>query len=84
LNYHERIIRNPHVAGGAAIFDGTRVPLRTVLASLVEGATAEEILMDFPTLSDEDVRAAVAFAAASALEDLPVLENPIKGWKESP
>ena len=46
--------------------------LRTVLASLAEGATTDEILQDFPTLSSEDVRAAIAFAAASAQEDLPV------------
>lgn len=46
--------------------------LRTALASLAEGATTEEILQDFPTLSREDIRAAIAFAAASAQEDLPV------------
>ena len=42
--------------------------LKTVLASLAEGATTAEILADFPTLSEEDVRAAIAFAAASAQE----------------
>jgi uncharacterized protein (DUF433 family) len=51
---------------------GTRVTLRTVLASLAEGATTAEILKDFPTLTEADVRAAIAFAAASAQEDLPV------------
>jgi uncharacterized protein (DUF433 family) len=39
-----------------------------VLASLAEGATTDEILADFPALSEEDVRAAIAFAAASAQE----------------
>ena len=72
LNYHDRIERNPRVAGGDAVIKGTRVPLRTVLASLAEGATADEILKDFPTLAEQDVRAAIAFAAASAQEDLPV------------
>jgi uncharacterized protein (DUF433 family) len=43
-----------------------------VLASLAEGATTVEILEDFPTLTEADVRAAIAFAAASAQEDLPV------------
>ena len=32
----------------------------------------------FPTLSEDDVRAAIAFAATSAQEDLPVPELPIK------
>jgi uncharacterized protein (DUF433 family) len=72
FNYHERIYRDPKVAGGQAVIKGTRVTLRTVLASLAEGATVDEILQDFPTLTDLDVRAAIAFAAASAQEDLPV------------
>ncbi len=43
--------------------------LRTVLASLAEGAIREEILSDFPTLHEEALRAVVAFAAESARED---------------
>ncbi len=70
--YSERIIRDPQVCGGQPVFKGTRVPLRTVLASLAEGDTIEQILVDFPTLAADDVRAAIAFAAASAQEDLPV------------
>jgi len=34
--------------------------------------SAEEILSDFPSLKPEDIQAAIAFAAASAEEDLPV------------
>jgi uncharacterized protein (DUF433 family) len=71
LNYRDRIRRDPRVAGGEAIIKGTRVTLRTVLASLAERATTDEILKDFPTLTEEDVRAVIAFAATSALEDLP-------------
>jgi len=58
------------------VFRGTRVTLRTVLASLAGGDSVDEILDDFPTLKTEDVRAAIAFAAASAEEDLPVPANP--------
>ncbi|HEV3037295.1 MAG TPA: DUF433 domain-containing protein [Candidatus Angelobacter sp.] len=36
----------------------------------------EEILADFPTLNNEDIMAAIAFAAASAEEDLPVTGAP--------
>ena len=68
----ERIIRDPKICGAQPVFKGTRVTLRTVLASLAEGDSAEEILADFPTLTAEDVRAAIAFAAASAEEDMPV------------
>jgi uncharacterized protein (DUF433 family) len=78
MNYRERIVRDQGVVSGEPVFKGTRVTLRTVLASLAEGATTAEILSDFPTLSEEDVRAAIVFAATSAQEDLPLAELPIK------
>lgn len=77
MNYLARIVRDPQVVGGQPVFKGTRVTLKTVLASLAEGATTAEILADFPTLSEIDVRAAIAFAATSAQEDLPLAELPI-------
>ena len=55
---------------------GTRVTLRTVLASLAEGHRQDALLKDFPTLTKADVRAVIAFAAASAEEDLPLPEIP--------
>lgn len=75
--FEARIVRDPKICGGEPVFKGTRVTLRTVLASLAEGATAEEILADFPSLKVEDVQAAIAFAAASAEEDLPVSAAPL-------
>lgn len=71
-NYEARIIRDKGICGGEPVFKGTRVTLRTVLASLADGDTAEDILSDFPSLQAEDIQAAIAFAAASAEEDLPV------------
>ena len=71
-NFTDRIVRDPKICGGQAIFKGTRVTLRTVLASLAVGDSSEEILAAFPTLRAEDVRAAIAFAAASAVSDIPI------------
>lgn len=76
MDYTIHITRDPTVCGGAAVIRGTRVPLRTVLASLAEGATVEEITKDFPTLTEQDVRAVIAFAAASAEEDMPASALP--------
>jgi uncharacterized protein (DUF433 family) len=75
-NHEERIVRDKRICGGEPVFKGTRVTLRTVLASLADGDSAEEILADFPALKAEDIQAAIAFAAASAEEDLPVPEVP--------
>jgi uncharacterized protein (DUF433 family) len=66
-----RIVRDRQICNGEPVFKGTRVTLRTVLASLADGDTAEKILADFPSLTAEDIQAAIAFAAASAEEDLP-------------
>ena len=76
MNYLHHIIRNPKICGGESVIKGTRVTIRTILASLAEGATVKEILEDFPTLKERDVRAVIAFAAASAEEDLPVPAMP--------
>lgn len=62
MDYQNFIVRDPQICGGQPVIKGTRVTLRTILASLAEGATIEEILKDFPTLSEEDVRAVIAFA----------------------
>ena len=72
MNYEERIIRDPQICGGEPVIKDTRVTLRTVLSSLAEGATVAEILTDFPSLTEEDIRAAISFAAYSAQEDLPI------------
>jgi uncharacterized protein (DUF433 family) len=76
MDVQQRFVRNPGICGGQPVIKGTRVLLRSVLASLAEGARIEEILDDFPSLSEEDVRAVIAFAAASAEEDLPVPKAP--------
>ena len=72
MEYTDRIIRDPGMCGGEPVIKGTRVTIRTILASLAEGADPETIVADFPTLTEQDVRAVIAFAATSAEEDLPI------------
>ena len=76
IDYRDRFTRHPDICGGAPVIRGTRVTLRTLLASLAEGCEEEEILRNFPSVTKEDLRAVIAFAAASAEEDLPVSEVP--------
>ena len=76
IDYQAYIVRDPAVCGGEPVIRGTRVTVRTVLASLAEGMTVAEILRDFPTLNESAVKAVIAFAAASAEEDLPVPPAP--------
>ncbi|HVG63845.1 MAG TPA: DUF433 domain-containing protein [Hyalangium sp.] len=71
MNYRDRIVQEPGVCGGEPVIKGTRVTLRTLLASLSEGDSVEEILADYPTLTAADIRAVIAFAANAAREDMP-------------
>jgi uncharacterized protein (DUF433 family) len=76
FDYNAYFERRREICGGELVVKGTRVTVRTLLASLAEGAAAEEIHLDFPTVTPEALRAVVAFAAASAEEDLPVPPMP--------
>ena len=76
MDFSQYITRDKKICGGEPVITGTRVTLRTVLASLAEGASIEEILEDFPTLKENDVRAVIAFAAISASDDLPIPRVP--------
>jgi uncharacterized protein (DUF433 family) len=64
MKWDDFLVRNPAICGGEPIFRGTRVTLRTVLASLGEGDMVEQIVASFPTLTAEQVRAAIAFSSA--------------------
>jgi uncharacterized protein (DUF433 family) len=72
VDYQKFIERRREICGGEPVINGTRVTVRTILASLAEGASVEQIVADFPTVSREAVQAMIAFAAASAEEDMPV------------
>ena len=71
MTYQERIVRDPQICGGQPVIKGTRVLVRVVLGYLAHGETTATILSEFPSLTEGDVRAVIAFAAASASEDLP-------------
>lgn len=45
--------------------------VRVILGYLAHGEPVDVILHEFPSLKEDDVRAVIAFAAASASEDLP-------------
>lgn len=76
FDYNQFFERRRDICGGELVVKGTRVTVRTLLASLAEGASAEEIRGDFPAVEADALRAVVAFAAASAEEDMPVPPMP--------
>jgi uncharacterized protein (DUF433 family) len=76
MDLHKLIVRDPSICGGEAVLRGTRVTLRTILASLADGDSIEQIVKSYPTVTEQQVKEVIAFAAASVQEDLPIPELP--------
>lgn len=76
-----RIIRNPKILAGKPVIADTRIPVSLILNLLAHGQTIEEIVDDYPDLTAEDIKAAVAYAqkaveqtyssTAPALHEIP-------------
>jgi len=77
MNFNDLIVRDTKICGGAPVIKGTRVTLRTVLASLADGDSIEEIVQSFPSLKPEQVKGVISYAAACVVDDLPILEVPV-------
>ena len=59
----KRVVSDPKVLGGEPRIRGTRIHVAVVLDSLAEGLTPAQIVDHYPPLTEDDVRAAVAYAA---------------------
>lgn len=59
------IVKDPDILGGAPVFRGTRVPFQSMLDYLESGATLDEFLDDFPTVTREDAICALELALLS-------------------
>ena len=72
----ERIDINPEIMMGKPVIRGTRITVELILHKLAEGAGERELLEDYPHLTTDDIRAAVAYGAASvAHEEVVFLPN---------
>jgi len=64
----ERLQADPAICGGQVCIKGTRIPVSLILDMLAGGDTVEELLEGYPTLSREDINAALAYGAKLAHE----------------
>jgi uncharacterized protein (DUF433 family) len=72
----ERISVDQHIMGGVPCIRGTRIPVSSILGYMAAGMTHDEILTDFPQLSEEDLQEALRYAAAAVSErELPYRET---------
>jgi uncharacterized protein (DUF433 family) len=63
MQYSEIITIEPGKRGGKPCIRGLRVTVYDILENLASGMTHEEILKDFPYLTETDILACLAFAA---------------------
>ena len=68
MNWRERITVDPNVCHGKACIKGTRIMVSVVLDNLAASEPVERILKNYPTLTPEDVQAALQYAAELARE----------------
>ncbi len=63
MNYKDVITIEPGKRGGRPTIRGMRIAVADVLGWLAAGMSHEEILSDYPELSEQDIRACLAYAA---------------------
>jgi uncharacterized protein (DUF433 family) len=62
MNWHDRILSDPHVLRGKPCIKGTRIPATLVLGSLAAERGTDAILKEFPDLTSADVVACLDYA----------------------
>ena len=62
-DWRERIAINPDICHGKACIRGTRIMVSVILDNLADGLSPEQIIDEYPPLTLDDIRAAIAYAA---------------------
>jgi uncharacterized protein (DUF433 family) len=68
-DWAERIVIDPDIVHGKPCIRGTRIMVAVILDNLADGLTPEEVAGEYPPITTDDVRAALAYAAALAREE---------------
>ena len=66
----ERITYDPNVLGGRATLRGLRISVAHIVNLVANGMTSAQIVAELPDLEEEDVRQALAYAAAIAEDQI--------------
>ena len=68
-NWEQRLASDPQVCHGKPCVRGTRIMVSVILDNLAEGLSPDEIVAEYPPLTIDDVRAAIAYAATLTREE---------------
>jgi uncharacterized protein (DUF433 family) len=69
-DWRDYIVSDPNLCHGQVCIKGTRIPVAVILDNLAAGVSETELLQSYPTLTPEAIRAALAYAAELAREQL--------------
>ena len=74
MMWRDYLTSDPKICHGQLCAKGTRVMVTSILDSLAEGSSPAEILKSYPSLTQDHIEAALAYAADLAREEslLPV------------
>jgi uncharacterized protein (DUF433 family) len=72
----DRVEINPKVMLGKPVIRGTRITVELILRKLGEGASYSELLQAYPNLTENDLQAAITFAADTLAHEETVLLDP--------
>lgn len=73
MDWKERISIDPNVCHGKPCIKGTRIMVWIIVDCLANGDSVDEVLAAYPSLTRDDVQAALAYAAEMTRERvLPV------------
>ena len=72
MDYHGIITMEPGKRGGRPCVRGMRIAVADVLGWLAAGMSHDEILSDYPELTEDDIRATLAYAAEPLSPTRPV------------
>ncbi|MEB3191502.1 MAG: DUF433 domain-containing protein [Snowella sp.] len=68
MKWQERIASDPSICHGKVCIKGTRIMVSVILDNLAAGVSNAEILKSYPSLSELDLKATIAYAAELARE----------------
>jgi uncharacterized protein (DUF433 family) len=66
----DRINVDPKICQGQPTIRGTRITVAVILRMIASGMSPQEIVQDYPELSEQDVRQAAAYGAWLASEQM--------------
>ena len=76
MSAQDRIEINPRVMLGKPVIRGTRITVELILRKLGEGATPADLLKSYPHLTEDDIQAAIIYAADTLAHEETVMVQP--------